>query len=78
MKLCSNALISALLHGRRDRTALAEATIAVAKSPLSAAATCCILNVFRCANRTEALESLKRAATGDALTMGSGCQMGSW
>ena len=61
------ALISALLHGGRDHTALTEANIAVAKAPFSAAAA--LLHsrcLFRCANRTNALDALKRAATGDA------------
>ena len=60
-------IVSALLHGRRNATALREATACASKFPTSAPAAFlrarCLL---RNANRTDALEELKRAATGDA------------
>jgi len=61
------AIVLALFHGRRDRSALREASIAARNAPSSAAAAFLHARcLFRCADRTEALDELKRVATGAA------------
>jgi hypothetical protein len=59
--------VSALLHGSRDLSALREATTAIKMCSTSTSAAFLRARcLFRCAKRGDALDELKRAATGEA------------